>query len=93
MAKKFNQSKTKEMLFTLKQFEIFPNLLFNGTKIQFVDRGVFMFEAWALVYKYRIYGTICIHLLNGLAFVYHLVLKSHHWHFVKSRYIEGNEAH
>ena len=34
---KFNQLKTEAILFTLKQFENFPNLIFNGTQIQFVD--------------------------------------------------------
>ena len=34
---KFNPLKTEAILFTLKQFENFPNLIFNGTQIQFVD--------------------------------------------------------
>ena len=34
---KFNPLKTGAILFTLKQFENFPDLIFNGTQIQFVD--------------------------------------------------------
>ena len=34
---KFNPLKTEAILFTLKLFENFPNLIFDGTQIQFVD--------------------------------------------------------
>ena len=33
----FNQLKTEAILFTLKQFVQFPNLIFNNTLIQFVN--------------------------------------------------------
>ena len=34
---KFNPLKTEAILFTLKLFENFPNLIFDGTQIQLVD--------------------------------------------------------
>ena len=34
---KLNTSKTEAILFTLRHFEKNPNLIFNGTQIQFVD--------------------------------------------------------
>ena len=34
---KFNPLKSEAILFTVKIFENFPNLIFDGTQIQFVD--------------------------------------------------------
>ena len=37
MAYEIHPPKSEAILFILKQFENFPNLIFNGTQIQFVD--------------------------------------------------------
>ena len=42
------------------------------------------------LYKYRIYGTISIYILKGLAFVYQLILILNHKRLVRSRYIALN---
>ena len=53
---KFNPLKTEAILFTLKQFENFPNLIFNGTQIQFVDDhkhlGLTLKQKWKVAFAY-----------------------------------------
>ena len=44
------------------------------------------------LYKYRIYGTISIYILKGLASVYQLIQILLHLRLVRSRYIALNRA-
>ena len=60
---------------------IMPSLY---TRVIFYVRRIGLY-----LYKYKIYGTISIYFLKGLASIYQLILILHHkrLHVVRSRYI------
>ena len=73
---------------SVKKVDLAQTPFFNiYTRVIFYVRRIGLY-----LYKFRIYGTISIHILKGLASVYQLINILHHLRLGRSRYIAYNRA-
>ena len=67
MADTLKSTKTEAILFTLKQIECFPNLIFNNIPIQFVEAHKHLGFTWVTLAMLVVYFVLSFfHVLNEI---------------------------